>query len=109
MKTLHLALSTHDIEASVTDYSQRLGFGPCLVIPGEYALWRNDCINLSVRCDHESAPGSLRHLGHENPSAAAFTETTDSNGITWEEFSAQQQATEIEALWPGSGYTPEGN
>ena len=106
MKRFHLALSTADITATIIDYNKRLGFPPCVIIPGEYALWRNDCLNISVRLDTDCKPGELRHLGWETPAAAGFTETIDVNGITWEEFTAEQQAQEIEAIWPGTGYRP---
>ena len=106
MKRFHLALSTADIAATITDYNKRLGFPPCVIIPGEYALWRNDCLNISVRLDTDRKPGELRHLGWETPAAAGFTETIDVNGITWEEFTAEQQAQEIEAIWPGTIYPP---
>ncbi len=100
MKRLHLAISTHDIDATIGDYTERLGCEPCLVVPGEYALWRNECLNLSVRLDHATAPGSLRHLGHEDPAADAFSTSVDCNGITWERFSVEQQLEEIDTLWP---------
>lgn len=104
MKKFHLALSTADIAATITDYNKRLGFTPCVVIPGEYALWRNDCLNISVRLDTGCKTGDLRHLGWETPAASGFSETVDVNGITWEEFTAEQQAQEIEAIWPGTAY-----
>jgi len=49
MKRFHLALGVSDVEASVDDYSQRLGCRPGLLIPGKYALWRTDAVNLSIR------------------------------------------------------------
>ncbi|MGB5833410.1 MAG: hypothetical protein WBG92_15640 [Thiohalocapsa sp.] len=97
---LHLALSTHDPNASVADYSRRLGVDPKLLVPGEYALWRTPCPNLSVRFDADSTPCALRHLGWEDPTAATFESDTDVNGILWERFSAAQQRTEMDLLWP---------
>lgn len=41
------------------------------------------------------APGALRHLGREDESASSFSEEKDVNGLTWERFSAEQQAAEI--------------
>jgi len=38
MKRVDLAISTRDLEASLVDYSQRLGCEPAAVVPGEYAL-----------------------------------------------------------------------
>jgi hypothetical protein len=63
-------------------------------------------MNFSVRLDTDYHPGKLRHLGWETHAASGFTETVDVNGITWEEFTAKQQAQEIEAIWPGTGYQP---
>jgi len=104
MRKIHLAISTDDIAATVDDYSRRLACPPCVVVPGEYALWRTGTVNLSVRRDRAAPPGSLRHLGWEDPEAEAFSTETDVNGILWERFSAAQQADEIEELWPGTEY-----
>lgn len=106
MKKLHLAISTNDIGATVEDYTTRLGSAPSLVVPNEYALWRNAVLNVSVRQDPACAPGELRHLGWEDAEAEVFSTATDVNGILWERFTAQQQADEIEAIWPGTGYRP---
>ncbi|MCH8553457.1 MAG: hypothetical protein LAT62_16085 [Natronospirillum sp.] len=100
MKRFHIAISTDNIEATVADYSNRLGEKPCLVIPGQYALWRTDTLNVSIRQDTSAKPGSLRHLGWEDPAATGFTEDADVNGIVWERFSADHQAQEISELWP---------
>ena len=105
MRRIHLAISTGDIERTVRDYTRRLGCDPCVVVPGEYVLWRTDTLNLSVRRDATAAPGSLRHLGWENADADEFSTDIDVNGIVWEDFSAAQQADEIERMWPGTGYT----
>lgn len=100
MKKLHLAISTHKIDASVEDYTQRLGQPPCVHISGEYALWRTDTLNLSIRQDASRPPGELRHLGWEDSSATAFNQDVDVNGIVWERFSAEHQMEEIKAIWP---------
>ena len=107
MKKLHLAISTSTIDATVTDYSKRLGAKPCVVVPDEYALWRTDTLNISIRQDSTCAPGSLRHLGWEDESALNFSQNTDVNGIIWEHFNAQQQAAEINTIWPDAAYDPE--
>ncbi|QCS48312.1 hypothetical protein FEK30_02025 [Picosynechococcus sp. PCC 11901] len=104
MKKLHLALSTDKIAATVADYTARLGTAPCLFIPGEYALWRTSSLNLSVRQDSTCPPGSLRHLGWEDPTATEFTQEVDVNGIIWEGFNAQHQADEINKIWPAADY-----
>jgi catechol 2,3-dioxygenase-like lactoylglutathione lyase family enzyme len=104
MKKLHLAIATNDIAKTVQDYSQKLGCEPVLIIPNEYALWRNDYLNISIRQDSSCKPGELRHMGWEDPQAKEFTTSTDVNGILWESFSAEHQAEEIEEAWPGTGY-----
>ena len=104
MRKIHIAISAGDVARTVEDYSRRLGCDPCVVVPGEYALWRTDTVNLSVRRDTSASPGSLRHLGWEDPTAKAFSTDTDVNGIVWEHFSADQQADEIEHAWPGIEY-----
>lgn len=98
MKRFHLALSVEDIQTSIDDYTRRLGCEPCVVIDGEYALWRTDTLNVSIRRTDE--PSGLRHLGWEDPSAESFSAEPDTNGIVWERFSAELQQLEIEATWP---------
>ena len=95
-----VAIATHDIAATVQDYSVRLGAQPCVVVPNEYALWRTATLNFSVRQDAACAPGELRHLGWEDDTASGFTTATDCNGILWERFSAAFQAAEINKIWP---------
>ncbi len=106
MKTVHIALGVLDIEASVRDYSQRLGSRPAVVIPHEYALWRTPAVNLSVRKVPAEEAGRLRHLGWEDPSSAAFSSEPDVNGIVWERFTAGQQAEEVRQAWPAADYRP---
>ena len=106
MKKIHLAIATNDIVATVKDYSQRLGCKPIVVVPNEYALWRSESFNISIRQDSSCKPGELRHLGWEDPNAQEFTTSTDVNGLLWESFTAKQQAVEIEETWPGTGYEP---
>jgi hypothetical protein len=106
MKKLHLALATHDIAATVADYTRRLECAPEVVVAGEYALWRTPNLNLSVRNDPQCAPGQLRHLGWEDDAAERLSSEQDVNGILWEHFSAAQQAEEIEQAWPGSSCKP---
>lgn len=107
MKRLHLAIATHNIAATVQDYSVRLGSQPCVVVPGEYALWRTDTLNISVRYAPSAQPGELRHLGWEDESAQTFTTETDCNGILWERFTAQHQGAEINQLWPHVDYSTD--
>jgi catechol 2,3-dioxygenase-like lactoylglutathione lyase family enzyme len=107
MKRLHIAIATQDIAATVRDYSARLGLQPCVVVPGQYALWRSTTLNLSVRQDASCQPGEMRHLGWEDDTAEAFTSDTDCNGILWERFAAHHQAEEINEIWPDTAYIPE--
>ena len=106
MKKLHIAISTNNIEQSIKDYSNRLAAEPCSHIVGEYALWRTESLNVSIRHDPESKTGSLRHLGWEDASANEFTQDVDVNGIVWERFNAQNQADEINDIWPEANYQP---
>ena len=107
MKKLHIAISTNQIEKTIKDYSTRLGAQPCSSVAGEYALWRTETLNVSIRQDPSCAPGSLRHLGWEDDLAPEFSEEVDVNGITWERFNAQNQADEINEIWPEANYKPE--
>lgn len=106
MKRFHIAISTDKIAETVAYYNRRRGVEPCVVIPGDYALWRTDSLNVSIRLDEASSLGTLRHLGWEDPAATAFAETTDVNGIVWEQFNADHQAREIKELWPETDYQP---
>ncbi len=109
MKKLHIAISTNKIEETIKDYTKRLGMEPCSFIPNEYALWRTDSLNVSIRQDATCKPGELRHLGWEDDSAHEFSKEKDINGITWERFSSQQQADEINNIWPEAKYQPDNN
>lgn len=104
MKKIHIAIGTSNIESSVQDYSTRFGRSPAVVIPGEYALWRTDIVNFSIRKVTSQESGRLRHLGWEDASCRSFTSETDVNGIVWEHFSAELQAKEIKDTWPGAAY-----
>ncbi|MFZ2542012.1 MAG: hypothetical protein WAW75_09620 [Gallionella sp.] len=105
MRTLHLALAVSNIEQTVTDYSARLGVLPVVVVPGEYALWRTETLNLSIRKTSEPAE-FMRHLGWEDTEATEFSTETDCNGIIWEKFAASHQAQEINEIWPSANYQP---
>jgi hypothetical protein len=107
MKKLHIAISTNNIKETIKDYTKRLSAEPCLCIDNEYALWRTESLNVSIRQDPESATGSLRHLGWEDSNVNEFTQDTDVNGIVWESFSAKNQADEINDIWPDANYRPE--
>ena len=104
MRKLHLAIATRDIAATVKDYSGRLQTEPCLIVEGEYALWRTDTLNLSVRQDNNFASGSLRHLSWEDPTTTEMTSEIDVNGIVWERFTKEQQAEEIKEIWSNANH-----
>lgn len=104
MKRFHIAVAVSNIARSVEDYTRRLGMPPAVIVPGEYALWRTDHLNLSIRRT-DDAPGTLRHLGWEDPAAEAFTLDEDENGITWERFNAAAQDKEILDRWPNALFT----
>ncbi len=106
MKKLHLAIATRNIEAAVKDYSERFDCEPCVVIAGQYALWRTQAFNISIRYNSSCEPGKLRHMGWEDPNAVAFSQDKDVNGVIWEAFTAKQQAREIEEFRPGRDMCP---
>ena len=99
MKRLHLALGVSDIKKTVQDYSIRLQQDPVVVIKDEYALFRTESLNVSIRKVGPTDQG-LRHLGWEDPESDVFSEETDCNGIVWERFSKSDQIDEILAVWP---------
>ncbi len=105
MKRFHLAIAVDDVEASVADYSRRLGTEPVVVIPGQYALWRTEQLNFSVR-HIPGGGGTLRHVGWEDPKAPTLSVEHDVNGLIWERFTAEDQAQEILANWPDVRYAP---
>ena len=102
----HIAISVSDIAISVIDYSERLGMAPVLIIQNEYALWRTETINLSIRRTTDK-PGILRHLGWEDNLAKEYSAEPDCNGIVWERFSPIDQEKEIKAIWPSVNYSAE--
>lgn len=106
MRKFHIALAVTDIEASVSDYAQRLGCCPDIIIPHEYALWRTEALNLSIRTVSSGEGGTLRHLGWEDPASPTFSAERDVNGILWEHFSPEQQAEEVRQTWPNVTYRP---
>lgn len=110
MKRFHRAISTDDLDPSVakSEYSRRLDCDPEFeVMPDEYALWRCGVLNLSGRADLAFSPGTLRHLGWEDPATSAFSHDTNTNGIRWEVFIAAQQTSEIQQQWTeAEGHQP---
>ena len=98
-KKFHIAIAVKDIEATVQEYSRRLDTTPTLVVADEYALWRTEALNFSIRKTKDT-PGTVRHVGWEDPAAVGFTRETDANGLLWECFTEQEQQAEIVQLWP---------
>ena len=105
MKKIHIAISTNKINETINDYTIRLGVEPCLFISNEYALWRTDSLNVSIRQDSSCTHG-VPSTFREDDSAEEFSQDTDVNGIIWEYFNTQQQADEINELWSEINYQP---
>ena len=55
MKRFHIALAVASLDASIADYSERLGQPPTAVVPGLYAMWRTELLNFSINETPESA------------------------------------------------------
>jgi catechol 2,3-dioxygenase-like lactoylglutathione lyase family enzyme len=98
LKRFHIALAVRDLQASIIDYSKRLGQQPTAVVEGKYAMWRTDLLNFSINEMPERA-GQLRHIGFEDDAAQGFSSTLDVNGIEWESFSQKEQDERIVAMY----------
>jgi catechol 2,3-dioxygenase-like lactoylglutathione lyase family enzyme len=98
MKRFHIAIAVKDLEASIDDYSQRLGQPATVIVRGKYAMWRTDLLNFSVNQMPERA-GQLRHVGFEDDSAQGFSSSHDTNGIEWEMFSPKAQDDKIVEMY----------
>jgi hypothetical protein len=96
-RKFHIAINTTNLDASISDYTLRLECRPCVIVPNEYALWRTEFLNFSIRCSNDG--GNFRHLGWEDSTALEFSKDLDCNGISWEKFTAHQQQQEIELIW----------
>jgi catechol 2,3-dioxygenase-like lactoylglutathione lyase family enzyme len=94
MKRFHIALAVADLDASIADYSARLGQPPQIVVADTYAMWRTELLNFSINRQPEHA-GQLRHVGFEDDDAKGFRREADINGIAWENFSALAQDLRI--------------
>lgn len=94
MKRFHIALAVDNLNASIDDYSKRLGQRPDAVVPGKYAMWRTGLLNFSINEIPERA-GQLRHIGFEDSEARGFSSQFDVNGIEWELFSVEEQDKKI--------------
>jgi len=98
MKRFHIALAVHNLQASIEDYSERLGQAPNVIVPGKYAMWRTDLLNFSIN-EMPDRVGQLRHIGFEDDDAGGFSSTFDVNGIEWELFSQKDQDAKIVELY----------
>ena len=94
MKRVHIALAVASLDASIADYSERLGQPPTAVVPGLYAMWRTELLNFSINETPEKA-GQLRHVGFEDDAVDGYTKSVDVNGLEWELFSAAEQDRRI--------------
>ena len=94
MKRFHIALAVASLDASIADYSERLGQPPTAVVPGLYAMWRTDLLNFSIN-ETPGKAGQLRHVGFEDDAFDGYTKSTDINGLEWELFSAAGQDRRI--------------
>lgn len=101
MKRFHISLAVRDLQASIADYSTRLGQQPNAVVPGKYAMWRTDLLNFSIN-EMPDRAGVLRHVGFEDDTAQGFSRTVDVNGIEWELFSAMDQEKAIVETYGGA-------
>jgi hypothetical protein len=106
MKKVHLAVSVANLDQSIAEYTAMLGLAPELIIPEQYALWRTEILNLSIRVTGQE-PGLVRHVGFEDLDAQSFTVTQDCNGLSWERFHPLHQAQEIAEAWPGIEFRPK--
>ncbi len=61
--------------------------------------------SINIQFFHEDV-GALRHLGWEDSDAISFSKDVDVNGIEWERFHAEDQANEINDIWPQANYSP---
>ena len=94
MRRFHISLAVADLQASIHDYSQRLGVAPTAVVTGKYAMWRTASLNFSIN-EMPQRVGQLRHLGFEDSAAGDFSSDHDVNGIEWELFSPTAQDDKI--------------
>jgi hypothetical protein len=104
MKRFHIALAVRNLEASIPDYSVRLGQPPSAVVPGRYAMWRTDLLNFSIN-ENPAQAGQLRHVGFEDDAASGYASSVDVNGLEWELFSAAEQDERIVKAY-GAFVTP---
>jgi catechol 2,3-dioxygenase-like lactoylglutathione lyase family enzyme len=94
MKRFHIAIAVRDLEASIREYSQRLGQPATVIVQHKYAMWRTDLLNFSINQNPDRV-GELRHVGFEDDTVQGFSSSRDGNGIEWELFSPAAQDQKI--------------
>jgi hypothetical protein len=94
MKRFHIALAVRDLDASIVEYSRRLGQAATVVVRGKYAMWRTGSLNFAINQTQEVGC-QLRHLGFEDDAVHGFSSSRDINGIEWELFSPVAQDHKI--------------
>jgi hypothetical protein len=94
MKRFHIAIAVRDLDASIVEYSKRLGQPATVIVQGKYAMWRTDLLNFSIN-QNPGRTGELRHIGFEDDGAQGFASSRDINGIEWECFSRAAQEQKI--------------
>jgi hypothetical protein len=105
MKRFHLALAVADLDASIADYSARLGQPPQVVVEGVYALWRTEQLNFSINLQRERA-GKLCRMGFVDDETRESTRDTDVNGIAWERFSTLAHDLRVATAYGVPRYAP---
>lgn len=98
MKRVHVAIGVEDL-SSISFYEEMAGVQAEFIIENEYALFRTESMNLSLRVVPREQQG-VRHLGFEDASAESFSSVTDPSGVVWERFSEKDQMEEIHSIWP---------
>jgi hypothetical protein len=106
MKRFHIAIAVRDLEASIVEYSRRLGQPATVIVHGKYALWRTDLLNFSINQNPDRA-GELRHVGFEDDEVQGFSSSRDVNGIEWELFSPKAQDDKIVETYGDSNWRGE--
>jgi hypothetical protein len=98
MQRFHIAIAVKDLEASIGEYSRRLGQPATVIVHGKYAMWRTDLLNFSINQNPDRA-GQLRHVGFEDEAVEGFSSSRDINGIEWELFSPRAQDDKIVEMY----------
>ena len=105
MKRFHIALAVADLDASIKDYSARLGQPPQVIVDDAYALWRTELLNFSIRREPGQA-GKLCRMGFLDDETHDVTRDTDVNGIPWERFSTLAHDLRVATAYGVPRYAP---